>query len=46
MKGRNDESPFLFPGRITVAHDRVSADEINALEQEGFRFSGVGALKR
>ena len=46
MEGRNDELPFVFLGRITVAHDQMSVDEINALEQEAFRFSGVGALKR
>ena len=46
MEGRNDELPFVFLGRITVAHDQLSVDEIDALEQEAFRFSGVGALKR
>ena len=39
------ELPLVFLGRITVAHDQMSVDEINALEQEAFRFSGVGALK-
>ncbi|GGX49511.1 ABC transporter substrate-binding protein [Tateyamaria omphalii] len=46
LEGRADELPFVFLGRITVAHDQMSADEIDALEQEAFRFSGVGALKR
>ncbi len=46
LEGRADELPLVFLGRITVAHDQMSADEINALEQEAFRFSGVGALKR
>ncbi|MEM1362058.1 MAG: substrate-binding domain-containing protein [Pseudomonadota bacterium] len=46
MEGREDELPFVFLGRITVAHDQMSADEIDALEQEAFRFSGVGALER
>ena len=46
MESRNDELPFVFLGRITVAHDQMSVEEIDALEQEAFRFSGVGALKR
>lgn len=46
LEGRADELPFVFLGRITVAHDQMSADELNALEQEAFRFSGVGALDR
>ncbi|EEE34971.1 ribose ABC transporter, periplasmic ribose-binding protein [Rhodobacteraceae bacterium KLH11] len=46
MEDRQDELPFVFLGRITVAHDQMSAEEIDALEQEAFRFSGVGALER
>ncbi|MEM9221183.1 MAG: substrate-binding domain-containing protein [Pseudomonadota bacterium] len=46
LEGREDELPLVFLGRITVAHDQMNADEIDALEQEAFRFSGVGALKR
>lgn len=46
MEGRNGELPLVFLGRITVAHDELSAEEIDALEQEAFRFSGVGALER
>jgi len=46
LEGRADELPFVFLGRITVAHDQMSVDEIDALEQEAFRFSGVGALSR
>lgn len=46
LEGRGDELPLVFLGRITVAHDQMSADEINALEEEAFRFSGVGALNR
>ncbi len=46
LEGRADELPLVFLGRITVAHDQMSADEIDALEQEAFRFSGVGALDR
>ncbi|MEM6886923.1 MAG: substrate-binding domain-containing protein [Pseudomonadota bacterium] len=46
LEGRADELPFVFLGRITVAHDEMSVEEIDALEQEAFRFSGVGALQR
>ena len=40
-EGRVDELPFVFLGRITV-----SLEEINALEQAAFHFSGVCALSR
>lgn len=46
MEGKNDEMPLVFLGRITVAHDQMSAEELDNLEQEAFRFSGVGALDR
>ncbi len=46
MEGRADELPLVFPGRITVAHDQTSAEELDARQEEAFRFSGVGALER
>lgn len=46
LEGRAADLPLVFLGRITVAHDEMSAEEIDALEQEAFRFSGVGALER
>lgn len=46
LEGRAEELPLVFLGRITVAHDQMSNEEIDALEQEAFRFSGVGALER
>ncbi|MEM1236847.1 MAG: substrate-binding domain-containing protein [Pseudomonadota bacterium] len=46
LEGRADDLPFVFLGRITVAHDEMSLEEIDALEKEAFRFSGVGALDR
>ena len=46
MEGRAEELPLAFLGRITVAHDQLSLEEIDALEKEAFRFSGVGKLKR
>ncbi|MDW3224451.1 MAG: substrate-binding domain-containing protein [Paracoccaceae bacterium] len=46
LEGRAAELPFVFLGRITIAHDEMSVEEIDALEMEAFRFSGVGALDR
>ncbi|MBX2837728.1 MAG: substrate-binding domain-containing protein [Gammaproteobacteria bacterium] len=46
LEGRADELPLVFLGRITVAHDQMTAEEIDNLEIEAFRFSGVGALDR
>lgn len=46
LEGRDDELPNIFLGRITIAHDQMTTDEIDALEQEAFRFSGVGTLER
>ena len=46
LEGRAADLPFVFLGRITVAHDQMSADELDALQKEAFRFSGVGALER
>ena len=46
LEGRQAELPRIFLGRITIANDQMSVDELNALEEEAFRFSGVGALER
>ncbi len=46
LENRADDLPLVFLGRITVAHDQMSAEELDALQEEAFRFSGVGALER
>ncbi|MCV0426578.1 MAG: substrate-binding domain-containing protein [Roseibium sp.] len=46
LEDRSGELPLVFLGRITVAHDQMGAEELDALQQEAFRFSGVGALER
>jgi len=46
LENRAAELPLVFLGRITVAHDQMSNEEIDNLEKEAFRFSGVGALDR
>jgi autoinducer 2-binding protein LuxP len=46
LENRADDLPLVFLGRITVAHDQMSAEDLDALQEEAFRFSGVGALER
>ncbi|MFN7224985.1 MAG: substrate-binding domain-containing protein [Paracoccaceae bacterium] len=46
LENRAAELPYVFLGRIVVAHDGMKVEEIDALEQEAFRFSGVGALNK
>jgi autoinducer 2-binding protein LuxP len=46
LEDRADELPFVFLGRIQIAHDEMSAEELDALQTEAFRFSGVDALER
>lgn len=46
MEDRGDELPQIFLGRITIANDEMSIEELDALEEEAFRFSGVGSLER
>lgn len=46
LEGREKELPLVFLGRITVAHDKMSKEELDGLQKEAFRFSGIGALER
>lgn len=46
LENRESELPLVFLGRITIAHDQMSVEEIDNLEKEAFRFSGVGTLER
>ena len=46
LEGCQEELPLVFLGRISIAHDQMSLEELDALEKEAFRFSGVGALER
>ncbi|EFL89408.1 substrate-binding domain-containing protein [Ahrensia sp. R2A130] len=46
LEGREKDLPLVFLGRITVAHDQMSKEELDALQKEAFRFSGIGALER
>lgn len=46
LEGRGDELPLVFLGRITVAHDQMADAELDQLQEEAFRFSGIKALER
>ena len=46
LEGREKELPLVFLGRITVAHDKMTKEELDNLQKEAFRFSGIGALER
>lgn len=46
LEKREKELPLVFLGRITVAHDKMSKEELSDLEKEAFRFSGLEPLTR
>jgi autoinducer 2-binding protein LuxP len=46
LEGRGEELPLVFLGRITVAHDQMEDAELDQLQEEAFRFSGIKALDR
>ncbi|UWQ17446.1 substrate-binding domain-containing protein [Jannaschia sp. M317] len=45
LEGRTDELPLVFLGRMSIANKNMSADEIDALEKEAFRYSGLAPVK-
>ncbi|MEY1556460.1 substrate-binding domain-containing protein [Yoonia sp. R2331] len=45
LEGRTDELPLVFLGRMVIAHKGMSGDEIDALEAEAFRYSGLAPVK-
>lgn len=45
LEGRADELPLVFLGRMAIAHKGMSAGEIDALEAEAFRYSGLDPVK-
>jgi autoinducer 2-binding protein LuxP len=45
LEGRTDELPLVFVGRMEIAHKGLSAAEIDALENEAFRYSGLAPVK-
>ena len=46
FEDRIDETPLVFVGRITIVHKDMSVEDIDAMEQEAFRYTGVGTLER
>jgi len=46
LEGRADELPIVFLMRIEILDDLMDEEEIVALEEEAFRYSGVGTLER
>jgi autoinducer 2-binding periplasmic protein LuxP len=46
LEDRSKDIPLVFVGRITIAHKEMSAEEIDALEEEAFRYTGKGTLER
>ncbi len=45
LEGRSEELPLVFLGRMSIAHKGLSAAEIDALESEAFRYSGLQPVK-
>jgi len=46
LEGRQKDIPLVFLGRITIVHKDMAPEEIDALEEEAFRYSGIGTLER
>jgi len=46
LEGRADELPLVFLMRIEILTDLMEEADIAALEEEAFRYSGVGTLER
>jgi len=46
LEGRADELPLVFLMRIEILTNLLEEAQIAALEQEAFRYSGVGTLER
>lgn len=46
LEGRADELPLVFLMRIEILTNLMEEADIAALEQEAFRYSGVGTLER
>ena len=46
LEGRADDIPLVFLGRISIVHKDMAPEEIDAMEQEAFRYSGLGTFER
>lgn len=45
LEGRTEELPLVFLGRMEIAHKGLSPEEIDALEMQAFRYSGLAPVK-
>jgi autoinducer 2-binding protein LuxP len=45
LEGRTDELPLVFLGRMAIVNKNMSGAEIDVLEQEAFRYSGLAPVK-
>lgn len=45
LEGRAETLPLVFLGRMSIAHKGMSPEEIDALELEAFRYSGLEPVK-
>lgn len=45
IEGREAKLPLVFLGRMNIAHKGLSAAELDALENEAFRYSGLAPVK-
>lgn len=46
LEGRTDEIPLVLLGRITIVSGTTGPEEVDAMEQEAFRYTGIGTLER
>jgi len=46
LEGRTDEVPLVFLARISIATGTQGAEEVDAMEAESFRYTGIGTLER
>ncbi|MBW6457075.1 MAG: substrate-binding domain-containing protein [Trueperaceae bacterium] len=46
VEGRADELPLVFLGRMTIATGDMSEEEVMAMREVAFRYTGVAALER
>ena len=46
VEGRQDDIPQVFLGRISIVTSDSGAEMVNEMEQEAFRYTGIGTLER
>ncbi len=46
LEGRTDEIPLVLLGRITIVSGTTGPEEVDAMEEEAFRYTGIGTIER